>query len=71
MPRYSESREKFPIHVDLPLTREQKRRAEALAVHQGVSRNEAIRRSIDAQYLTILLPNSTDQTIQPESEQTQ
>lgn len=64
MPRYSESRKKFPIHIELRLTKEQNAEALALAAHWNVKRAEAIRRCIAAQYLTILLPNSTDQTTQ-------
>jgi hypothetical protein len=62
MPRYSESREKFPVHIELQLTREQNRRALALAKHYRVSRPEAIRRSLDLHYLTIFSQSSTDQT---------
>ena len=62
MPRYSESRKKFPVHIELRLTKEENARAIALAAHWNVKRAEAIRRCVDAQYLTILLPNSIDQT---------
>lgn len=65
MPRYSESREKFPVHIDLAVTKEQKSRAEVLAAHWRVKRNEAIRRCLDAHYLSIFSSNSTDQTDQP------
>lgn len=64
MPRYSESRLKFPHHIDLPLTDEQKRRADALAAAWQVKRNEAIRRCLDAQYLSFLSASSTDQPSQ-------
>ena len=64
MPRYSESREKFPTHIDLAVTKEQNRRALALASHWRVKRNEAIRRCIDAQYISIFSQNSTDRTEQ-------
>jgi hypothetical protein len=65
MPRYSESRQKFPVHIDLAVTTEQKRRADMLAERWRVKRNEAIRRCIDAHYLSELSHNSIDQTVQP------
>jgi len=64
MPRYSESREKFPVHIELQLTREQNRRALALARHYRISRPEVIRRALDTSYLSIFSPNSTSQTDQ-------
>lgn len=65
MPRYTESREKFPVHIELQLSEEQNRRARALATHWKVKRSAAIRRCIDTQYLLELPSNSTDQTKQP------
>ena len=64
MPRYSESREKFPVHIELRLTEEQNRRARALARHYRISRPEAIRRSLDTHYISIFSQNSADQTSQ-------
>ena len=69
MPRYSESREKFPVHIELQLTKEQNRRALALAKHYHVSRPEAIRRSIDLHYFTIFSQSSTDSTIHPSEQE--
>lgn len=64
MPRYSESRVKFPVHMEFQLTREQNRRALALAQHDKVSRSEAIRRALDARYLVIFPENASDQIVQ-------
>jgi hypothetical protein len=64
MPRYSESRATYPERVALRLTKEQKRRALAIAALLSVSLNEAIRRGVDREYLFLFSSSSIDQTIQ-------
>lgn len=54
----------FPVEFLLRLTDEQNTRAQRLAAHWGVKRAEAIRRCIDATFVTTLQPNSGDATMQ-------
>lgn len=48
----------YPIQFVIRLTKQQNDRAKALARHQNVSRAEAIRRAVDAQFVIILSQSS-------------
>lgn len=48
----------YPIQFMIRLTKQQNDHAKALAKHQNVSRAEAIRRAVDAQFVIILSQSS-------------
>lgn len=54
MPRYTVSREKFPVEQKFKGTKEHQRRVRVMATHYDVSQQEVIRRCIDHTFLALL-----------------